>query len=156
MMMTPLACRCRQAYESCTLAFEDLKNAGWNDWDMNDLILDVTSFYIVNSSQEIESLIVTYEVLARGAGMDSKLHLNLSFSGYAEWQRTLLGRAGDIETVVTGSGRDAAEIEVWASSQDVLPPYTGLKHKWGCARTERFDDSVEAKSAVVTLYLMNL
>ena len=51
-------------YEACSLAFEDLKNAGWNDWDMNDLVLDVTSFYVVNGSGGIESVIVTYEVLA--------------------------------------------------------------------------------------------
>ena len=65
-----------------------MKNAGWNDWDMNDLVLKVCSFYVVNASSDIESVIVTYELLARGAGKDSELHLNLPYSGDAQWQRT--------------------------------------------------------------------
>ena len=139
-------------YESSVLAFEDLKNAGWNDWDMNDLILDITSFYIVNASDEIESVVVTYEVLARGAGMDSQLHLNLPYSGSAEWQRTILGTSGEIEDTATNSGSDAASIQIWVSSKDILPPYTTLKHKWGAARTERFDESGAGKAAIVTVY----
>ena len=139
-------------YESCTLAFEDLKNAGWNDWDMNDLVLDVTSFYVVNASDDVESMIVTYEVLARGAGMDSQLHLDLSFSGTAHWQRILLDNTGQIDELINGTGDGAVSIQAWNSSKDVLPAYTTLKHKWGAARTERFDDSEDSKAAVITIY----
>lgn len=139
-------------FEACSLAFEDLKNAGWNDWDMNDLVLDVTSFYLVNASGGIESLIVTYEVLARGAGKDSQLNLTLPYSGQAEWQRTILGTTGVTEETTTGSGSGSSSIQVWNSSKDIMPPHTTLKHKWGAARTERFDDSDTSKAAVVTFY----
>ena len=139
-------------YESCTLAFEDLKNAGWNDWDMNDLVLDVTSFYIVNSSNQIECLIVTYEVLARGAGMDSQLYLDLAYNGNAHWQRILLDSTGQIDELVNGTGDGSASIQAWSSSKDVLPAYTTLKHKWGAARTERFDESGVGKAAVITFH----
>ena len=120
---------------------------------MNDLVLDVTSFYVVNASDGIESVVVTYEVLARGAGMDSQLHLTLPYSGYAEWQRSLLGVSGEREETSNGSASEELTVQLWNSSMDVLPPYTALKHKWGAARTERFDDSDASKAAVLTVYL---
>ena len=38
---------------------------------MNDLILSVTSYYVLNANSEIESVIITYKILARGAGRTS-------------------------------------------------------------------------------------
>jgi LruC domain-containing protein len=139
-------------YESCILAFEDLQNAGWCDWDMNDIVLDIHSYYVVNQSDEIESLVVTYQLLARGAGYESRMNLNLPFSGAAEWQRIYLNQAGEIEDTILGSGSDSASIVLWESSKDALPPYTGLKYQWGAARTERFDSSDPGKIAVVNIY----
>ena len=76
----------------------------------------------------------------------------MPYSGQAEWQRTVLGTTGAIEATTTGSGSDSSSIQVWNSSKDILPPYTALKHTWGAARTERFDDSDASKAAVITVY----
>ena len=46
-------------FESCILAFEDLKNRGWNDWDMNDLVLEVASYYTLDSNNDVEAVFVT-------------------------------------------------------------------------------------------------
>ena len=138
--------------ESCILAFEDLQNAGWCDWDMNDIILDITSYYVVDGSNNIESMVVTYQLLARGAGYESKMHLTLPFSGAAQWQSIYLGFDGTIEENAQGSATDSATIVLWESSKDALPPFTDLKYQWGAARTERFDSSDPGKIAVVNIY----
>ena len=138
--------------ESCILAFEDLQNAGWCDWDMNDIILDISSYYVVDGSNNVESMVVTYQLLARGAGYESRMNLNLPFSGAAEWQRIYLNQSGEIEDTIFGSGSDSASIVLWQSSKDALPPFTDLKYKWGAARTERFDSSDPGKIAVVNIH----
>ena len=139
-------------FERCTLAFEDLQNAGWNDWDMNDIILDATTYYVVDANSNIESLVATYQLLSRGAGMDSQLNLTLPYSGYGAWQRLYLAQDGSIEDSAIGSGTDGTTVQLWESSRDALPAYTDLKYQWGAARTERFDDSAAGKIAVVTIY----
>lgn len=139
-------------FERCTLAFEDLQNAGWNDWDMNDIVLDISTYYVVDENNNIESLVATYQILARGAGMDSQLNLTLPYSGYGAWQRIYLAQDGSIEDSEIGASTDGATIQLWKSSRDALPAYTDLKYKWGAARTERFDDSAAGKIAVVTIY----
>ena len=96
--------------ETCTLAFEDLQNAGWCDWDMNDIVLDITSYYVVDQSNAIESMVVTYQLLARGAGMDSKLNLTIPYSGYAQWQRIYLDLNGAIEANTLGAATDSATV----------------------------------------------
>jgi LruC domain-containing protein/uncharacterized repeat protein (TIGR01451 family) len=148
--LLPLLQAC--VYESCILAFEDLQNAGWCDWDMNDIVLDIHSYYVVNQSDEIESMVVSYQLLARGAGYESRMNLTLPFSGDAQWQRIYLDQAGEMEANTLGSATDSATVVLWESSKDALPPYTGLKYQWGAARTERFDPSAAGKLAVVNVY----
>lgn len=138
--------------EHCNLAFEDLQNAGWCDWDMNDLVLDVSSFYLLNANGEVEALSVRYQALARGAGMDSELMLSLPFAGAGAWQSLYLDADGSIEKMATGDGKEFVTVQVWDSSMDALPPFTGLKYQWGASRTERFDPSAPGKIAVVNFY----
>ena len=141
-------------FESCILAFEDLKNRGWNDWDMNDLVLRIASYYTLDSNNDVEAVFVTHHVLARGAGSDSQLNLTLPHGGFAEWQTLYLSNEGHTENVATGTNDSSTlTVRLWDSSKDALPPYTGLKHKWGAARTERFDPSNPGKRAVLNLYL---
>ena len=139
-------------YEGCTLAFEDLKNAGWNDWDMNDIVLDIETYYVVNQNDEIESMTMKYQILARGAAFESRLNLTLPYSGYAEWQRMYFDFNGEIEENTLGNASDEATVVLWESSKDALPPFTDLKYQWGAARTERFDSSDPGKVAVVNMY----
>ena len=140
-------------YEESILAFEDLKNAGWNDWDMNDIILQVYSFYIVDGSDNIEYFSTMQQILARGAGMDSRLFITIPQGGYVEWQSLYLGFDGSVEnTVADGNSGDTLTVELWESSKDALPPYTDLKYQWGAANTERFDPTGYGKIAVLNVY----
>lgn len=138
--------------EHCYLAFEDLQNAGWNDWDMNDIVLDISSYYVINANEAVESVVVTYQLLARGAGMDSSLYLTLPFAGYGSWQTVYLNQDGSMDEIAVGSSTDGATLQLWSSSRDALPAFTDLKYQWGAARTERFDSSEPGKIAVVNIY----
>ena len=140
-------------YDSCILAFEDLKNAGWNDWDMNDIILNIETYYIIDASDNVKALTVIEQILARGAGYESSVNLTITYEGYGEWQRQYLTNQYVLEETSTGNGTDGATINLWTSSKDALPPFTDLKHRWGAARTEVFDDSDPGKIAIVNLYL---
>ncbi len=61
----------------------------------------------------------------------------------------------ELEEMIYGSDNDGSSIELWASSKDALPPYTDLKHQWGAAATEFFDDSDPGKIAISNVYLHN-
>ena len=141
-------------YESCILAFEDLKNAGWNDWDMNDIVLDIETYYVVNQNDAIESMTMKYQLLARGAGFESRLNLTLPYSGYAEWQRIYLDFNDAIEENTLGNASDEATVVLWESSKDALPPFTDMMYQWGAARTERFDPSIQVRSRSSICILM--
>ena len=112
--------------ETCILAFEDLKDRGWNDWDMNDLILNVASYYMLDGDNNVEAMFVTYHVIARGAGSDSALHLNMPYSGYGEWQTLYLNTDGSTDASDAGFDQTGSlSVRLWESSKNALPPYTG-------------------------------
>jgi LruC domain-containing protein/uncharacterized repeat protein (TIGR01451 family) len=138
--------------EHCLLAFEDLQNAGWCDWDMNDLVLDISTYYVLDAQNNVESMISVYQPLARGAGMDSQLNLTLAYAGGAEWQTIYLDENGEVDLTDNGFETDGLTVQLWSSSEDALPPFTDLKYQWGAARTERFDPSSAGKIAVATVY----
>ena len=140
-------------YEDCLLAYEDLKNKGWNDWDMNDIILRIFSFYVVNGANQITHLSVHQQIIARGAGMDSKLFITLPHNGIVDWHATYSSSEGVLESVESDVSMDGPlTVRLWESSKDALPPFTELKHKWGAANTERFDSTGEGKIAVLNVY----
>ena len=142
-------------YESCILAFEDLQNAGWCDWDMNDLILDIVTYFVIDSNNNVEQITSTHQILARGAAYESTLNLTIAHSGASDWHRMYVTNTFELEEMINGSDADGSSIQLWASSKDALPPYTDLKHQWGAARTEFFDDSDPGKIAITNVYLHN-
>ena len=142
-------------FESSILAFEDLQNAGWCDWDMNDLILDIVTYFVIDSNNNVEQITSTHQILARGAAFESTLKLDIAHNGASDWHRMYVTNTLELEEMIYGSDTDGSSIELWASSKDALPPYTDLKHKWGAAATEFFDDSDPGKIAISNVYLHN-
>ena len=121
---------------------------------MNDLILDVASYYMLDGDSNVEAMFVTYQVIARGAGSNSQLHLNMPYTGYGEWQTLYLNTDGSTDASDAGFDQTGSlSVRLWESSKDALPPYTGLKYQWGACRTERWDPSDPGKRAVFNLYL---
>ena len=51
-----------------SVAYEDLKNAGWSDWDYNDFVVHIEIREGLDPSNQVAALQINYEALARGAG----------------------------------------------------------------------------------------
>ncbi len=137
--------------ERSYLAFEDLKNRGWNDWDHNDVVLDVTTYYVTDSSNNVEDVIVIYQMIARGAGHKHRINLRLPFDGSGSYNVTVLENDGTPVLSRTGSGTDEVNAVLYEWDWDTLVPYTAGRYNWGASRTERFDPTEAGRVAVVQI-----
>lgn len=139
--------------ERSYLAFEDLKNRGWNDWDHNDILLDVTTHYLTDGFSGVESVIVVYQMLARGASYESQVNVTIPYAGDGSWNTIYAEVDGTEISSSVGSNLGLMETTVFSSTKDALPAYTAGKYDWGASRTERFDPTAPGKIGVVTLTL---
>lgn len=69
--------------QSIHLTYEDLKGAGWVDWDNNDLVVRQDSALQLGAAG-IERIEVTFEAEARGSWYDHLLNLTVEISGWAD------------------------------------------------------------------------
>lgn len=67
--------------DSSLIAYEDLKNSGWNDWDVNDFVASWKSLIEVNSTGGITKITYDYEALARGSSFDHTLLHKIALQG---------------------------------------------------------------------------
>ncbi len=135
------------------LAFEDLKNRGWNDWDHNDILLDVTTHYITDDFDNVSSLIVVYQILARGAAYEAQVNLSIPFNGQGSWKTSYIEIDGTEISSATGNSADIMNTTVYSSTRDALPPYVAGKYNWGASRTEPSDPTPPGKIGIVQLIL---
>jgi LruC domain-containing protein len=64
-----------------SVAYEDLKNYGWSDWDYNDFIVKIDSRTGVDALGQVNAFEIEYEALARGAGFNHRFIQNLPIEG---------------------------------------------------------------------------
>ena len=139
--------------ERSYLAFEDLKNRGWSDWDHNDLLLDITTHYIADAAGAVESVIVLYQIIARGAAYEAQVYLTIPYAGGAAWKTEYLETDGTLISSATGSDPASMTAQVYHSTRQALEPYAEGRYDWGASRTERFDPTLPGRRAVVRLML---
>lgn len=135
------------------LAFEDLKNRGWSDWDHNDILLDITTHYLTDGNGDVESVIVLYQIIARGASFDAEVYLTMPLQGNVTWKSSYLESDGTFISSTAGSDFNTVTADVFASTRDAMPPNVNTRYSWGPSRTERFDATEPGKRAVVQLTL---
>ncbi|MEM7032517.1 MAG: FG-GAP-like repeat-containing protein, partial [Chloroflexota bacterium] len=63
------------------LAFEDLKNRGYNDWDMNDIVLMTETALHLDGSDQVTQVDGYYQLYARGGCYNHRLNLTVPISG---------------------------------------------------------------------------
>ena len=135
------------------LAFEDLKNRGWSDWDHNDTLLDVTTYYMLDGDSNVEAVSVSYQILARGAAYDAQIFLSMPILGNATWKTTYYESDHSIISSTSGSDYDGLTADVFASTREAMPPNANTRYSWGPSRTERLDATQPGKRAVVQISL---
>ena len=127
------------------LAFEDLRQAGWNDWDYNDVLLDITTTYILSDDAGVASVEISYEILARGAGYDHEVFLTLPLEGTATMEHTTYNSNSQVIAVSTTACSGVVTTPVFASTHEALPPHNGLYH----SNTLRYDPEIAGRRCTI-------
>jgi LruC domain-containing protein len=67
--------------ETTFVAYEDLKNYGWSDWDYNDFVVQLVISKGLTAEGNLAALQIDYEALARGAGFNHRFIHDLPLTG---------------------------------------------------------------------------
>lgn len=111
-----------------TVAFEDRLGTGDNDWDYNDLIVEMHLSERFSGSS-VAGYTLLLEPLARGASYDHALRLALPAHG--PWTATVerwasaASYGGTPLATVTTTGTDSVDLEVLPDTRAALPPPLG-------------------------------
>ncbi len=117
----PLICNT----DSSHVAFEDLKNTGWSDWDYNDVVIDMRLEVCETAEGNIAVVLADYEIVARGAGFDHAFRHNMPLSGGGQYALTVRDNAGNIISDEVSTFGNTAEFELLSSTRAALPPAAG-------------------------------
>jgi LruC domain-containing protein len=108
------------------VAYEDLKNTGWSDWDYNDFVVRIDAGTGIDAAGRLVAVEVDYDALARGAGYAQRFVHNLPIEGGGlallsvyESTGTLLGRR-----VFRFDGN--TNFTIFDRTADALPPLAGF------------------------------
>lgn len=111
------------------LAYEDLKNSSWNDWDVNDFVTSVNANVLADINSKIKTITLDYEALARGSSFDHAFKHKLNLVG--SWTATLVVKDSN-GVVQSGLGftnrafTNSGTITVFPSTKQALPPKPGF------------------------------
>lgn len=103
------------------IAFEDLKNAGFNDYDYNDLVLKVTTFRQM-AGDGVAAMTILYEALARGAGFQHEAYLTLNHGGAAQHTITRFHLDGTIVSSDAGAGTGESTMLIYPRTWSAIEP----------------------------------
>ncbi len=112
---------------STYVAFEDLKNVGWSDWDYNDFIVKIAVARGKTSDGNLAALRLDYEAMARGASYNHRFLHGLPIYGGGSY--ALAVRNADGQVISTQSGdftTDEPAFAVFERTQQALPLQSGI------------------------------
>jgi len=108
------------------VAFEDVKNSGWNDWDVNDFVASMKQTIIADNNSNITKITYEYEALARGSSFDHQFKHTVKLTGATSSILTIYDTTGTVisTTALFNTGNFTASI--FPSTKIALPPAGGL------------------------------
>lgn len=114
------------ASHSMTVAYEDLKNTGWSDWDYNDLVVRLQISKGVNYKGNLAELVVDYEAEARGADFNHSFIHKLPLYGGGSAELVVWDAAGREIRRQTNNFGSLASFTVFERTRDALAPLDGF------------------------------
>lgn len=111
------------------LAFEDIKNSAWNDWDVNDFVASMKQSIVTDNSNNITKITYEYEALARGSSYDHIFKHKIKLTGSSTAALTVYDTLGNIIQNLSFSNQaNSGEFTntIFPSSKAALPPAGGL------------------------------
>ncbi|MFN8446626.1 MAG: FG-GAP-like repeat-containing protein [Caldilineaceae bacterium] len=107
------------------VAYEDLKNTGWSDWDYNDFIVKIEIEQGVTPKGNLAGLRINYEAMAHGGSFNHQfLHL-LPVTGGGTYAVTDLDADGNIMKTMAGELIDEQPITIFDYTKRALPVQSG-------------------------------
>ena len=107
--------------ESIFVAFEDLKNVGWSDWDYNDFIVKIDVARGKTSSGGVAALRLDYEAMARGAAYDHRFLHRLPVFGGGRYTLAVRNADGQVVSTAAGAIGDEPAIPIFERTKTALP-----------------------------------
>ncbi|MBS1494508.1 MAG: LruC domain-containing protein [Bacteroidetes bacterium] len=111
------------------LAFEDIKNSAWNDWDVNDFVASMKQTIVTDLSLNITKITYDYETLARGSSFDHIFKHKVNLTGSTTTSLTVYDTLGNTIPALSFSNQantGAFTTTIFPSSKAALPPAGGL------------------------------
>lgn len=111
------------------IAFEDVKNSGWNDWDVNDFVASMKQTIVTDLNLKITKITYDYEALARGSSFDHIFKHKVNLTGSTTTSLTVYDTLGATIPALSFSNQantGAFTTTIFPSSKAALPPAGGL------------------------------
>jgi LruC domain-containing protein/uncharacterized repeat protein (TIGR01451 family) len=115
------------SYESVFVAYEDLKNVGWSDWDYNDFIVKIDFAKGATANGDLAALLLDYEAMARGASYDHRFLHGLPIYGGGNYLLSV--RNAEEQIIATRSGlftEDEPALAIFERTRQTLPLQTEI------------------------------
>jgi len=113
--------------ESVFVAYEDLKNVNWSDWDYNDFIVRIDIAKGKTSGNALAVLVLDYEAIARGASYDHSFLHGLPVYGGGAYQLTVRNAENQIVSTTSGSfAGDEPTFPIFQRTKWALPIQSGI------------------------------
>ena len=112
----PLTC----STESTNVAFEDLKNTGWSDWDYNDLIVQIDTDLCNTNSGDAGIIELHYTAIARGAGYRHSFWHDLPLEGSGRYELTIYDHTGQVISYESDTFVTIPDFQIFADSKQIF------------------------------------
>ena len=107
---------------STYVAYEDLKNVGWSDWDYNDFIVKIGVSRGKTSDGNLAALRMDYEAMARGASYNHRFLHGLPIYGGGSYALVVRDANGQVLATTSGDfASDEPAIAIFERTQQALP-----------------------------------
>ncbi|MBK8047604.1 MAG: DUF11 domain-containing protein [Anaerolineales bacterium] len=114
--------------ESTYVAYEDLKNTGWSDWDYNDFIVKIDVAKGATPAGELAVLRLGYEAMAHGGAFDHQFLHKLPVFGNGRYTLKINNGAGSLVSRTAGVTGDEPTIEIFKRTKVALPLPTNVPY----------------------------
>jgi len=107
--------------ESTFVAFEDLKNVGWCDWDYNDFIVRLDLEKGLTPDANLAALRIRYTALAHGAAFDHQFLHRLPVFGGGAYALSVFDPQGAVVQQAAGAIGDEPALEIFKRTKVAMP-----------------------------------
>jgi LruC domain-containing protein/uncharacterized repeat protein (TIGR01451 family) len=140
-----------QEPETAFIAFEDLKNTDWCDWDYNDFVVHMSARKQIDTGLEaVNAIEITFQARAKGAGFNHTLLQKLPVNGSGRYELTVTKYSGETYED-SGTFDSDPEVVIFGNTGEAFPE-PGTEYGQVNALPEQ-TSFVAGDTAVLTVYM---